>query len=118
MAIIKLVGKVWQKKTLRLVTKKKSLITLTVGQRGPCVLPEVVQLLAGNGGTGSALEIGLVFPRNPRWTGRISTVDLLAVTNSDQLLFTLNTETIFLNETTYLKKEVNCTEISPSVRLP
>ncbi len=75
--------------------EKKSLITLTVGQRGPRVLPEVVQLLAGNGGTGSALEIGLVFPRNPRWTGRISTVDLLALTSSDQLLFTLNTETIF-----------------------
>jgi hypothetical protein len=49
--------------------------------------------------------------------GRISTIDLLVLTSSDQLL--LKQEHFFLfYKTRYLIKEVNHTEQSPSIRVP
>jgi hypothetical protein len=53
-------------------------------------------------------KTAMVESGNPYWRGRISTVDLLVPSSSDQLLFILK----LLNE------EVNCTETSPSVRVP
>ncbi len=46
--------------------------------------------------------------------GRISTADLLVLTSLDQLFFKLK---LFF-KTTYLNSEVDCTEPSPSVRVP
>ncbi len=54
---------------------------------------------------------------NPYWRGRISTIDLLVLTSSDQLLFIL--KLYFLSyKTSYLNKEVNCIVPSLSVRVP
>jgi len=51
-------------------------------------------------------------PGNPYWRGRIGTVDLPAWTSSNQLLLIVKMY-IFL-----FYKEANCTELSPSVRIP
>jgi hypothetical protein len=48
--------------------------------------------------------------------GRLSTVDLLALTSLDQLLLTQ--QILFFYKTSYLNEEVNCTEPSPSVSVP
>ncbi len=53
----------------------------------------------------------------PYWRGSISTVDLLVLTSLDQLLWELKLNFPFY-KTTYLNEEVNCTEPSPSVRVP
>jgi hypothetical protein len=45
-------------------------------------------------------------------------IDLLALTSSDQLVFLLKVYFLFFVKTYYLKKEVNCTEPSPTVRTP
>jgi len=58
-------------------------------------------------------------PSNSYCRGRrISTVDLLALTRSDQPLLRLQIHFYILIKTSYLNEEVNCTEPSPSVRLP
>jgi hypothetical protein len=44
--------------------------------------------------------------------GRLSTVELLVPTSYDQLIF------IIFYKTSYLNEDANCTETSPSVRLP
>ncbi len=49
--------------------------------------------------------------------GRISTIDLLVLTNLDQLILVLNIFFLFY-KTSYLNKEVNCTEPSTSERVP
>ncbi len=50
---------------------------------------------------------------NPIWRERISTVDLIVLASSDQLLFVLK-KTIFLSyKTRYLNEEVNCTGAPP-----
>jgi hypothetical protein len=55
---------------------------------------------------------------NPYWKGRISTVNLLVLISSRLAAFNTNT-CIFLNfKTSCLNQEVNCTESSPSVRIP
>ncbi len=53
----------------------------------------------------------------PYWKGRISTVDLLLLTSSDRLLTILNLYFSIFYRTTFLNKEVNRTEPSPSVRV-
>ncbi len=55
-------------------------------------------------------------PGNPYWRSKISTVDLLVLTSSDQLL--LIQEKILFFKTSFLNEEVNRTELSPSVRVP
>jgi len=53
---------------------------------------------------------------NPYWRGRISTIELLILTSSNQLLFVLKLCIYNLfYETSYLNKEVNCTEPFPLV---
>jgi hypothetical protein len=47
----------------------------------------------------------------------LSTVDLLVLTSLDQVHFILPTLCPFY-KTSYLNEEVNCTEHSPSVRVP
>ncbi len=54
--------------------------------------------------------------RNSYWKGRISTIYLLVLTSSDQLLFI--PKKYSLHETSYLNKELNCTMPWPSVRVP
>jgi hypothetical protein len=51
---------------------------------------------------------------NPHIRGRISTIDLLVLTSSDQLRLIL----CIYYKTSNLNVEVNCTEPSPSVRVP
>ncbi len=53
----------------------------------------------------------------PYRMGRISTVDLLVLTSLNELLFKLKLNFLFY-KATYLNEEVNCTEPSPSVRVP
>jgi hypothetical protein len=53
-------------------------------------------------------------PGNPYIKGRLSTVDLLVLTNLDQVLFRIE----FFYETSYLIEEVICTETFPSVSVP
>jgi hypothetical protein len=48
----------------------------------------------------------------------ISTVDHLVPTSLDQLVLILKMYTFLLNKTSYLDKEVYCTEPSPSERVP
>ncbi len=50
--------------------------------------------------------------------GRFSTVDLLALTSLNQLLFTLKIYIVLFYKTTNLSEEMNCTEPSPSIRVP
>ncbi len=54
---------------------------------------------------------------NPYWSGRLSTVDLLVLTNLDQLLLILQTLFNFYT-TTHLNEEVNRTEFFLSVSVP
>jgi hypothetical protein len=54
----------------------------------------------------------------PYWRGRLNTVDLLLLTSLDQLLLILIILFAFFIKTTYLNKEVNRTEPSPSVSVP
>ncbi len=54
---------------------------------------------------------------NPCWKGRISTVDLLVITSSDYLIL-LQTCFFLYCKTSCLSEEVNCTELSPYVRIP
>jgi hypothetical protein len=57
--------------------------------------------------------------RKPNLTGTsISTCDLLVLTSLDHLLFTLQLLFTLFQKTSYLNVEVNCTEPSPSVRVP
>jgi hypothetical protein len=56
-------------------------------------------------------------PGNPYCMGRISTVNLLALTSSDQLLFILKISFFLFYKTSYHKEEVNCLEPSSSVRV-
>jgi len=53
----------------------------------------------------------------PYRKGSICTVDLLVLTSLDKLIQT-ETNFFFFTKTTYLNEEVNCTEPSPSVRVP
>jgi hypothetical protein len=55
---------------------------------------------------------------NPHWTERISTVDLLVLTCSDQLLSILKTHIFLFYQIGCLNEEVNCSEPSRSVRIP
>jgi hypothetical protein len=57
------------------------------------------------------LEAGI-----PYWRGRLSTVDLLELTGSDQLL--LIVQTLFFCKTSYVNEEANCSGPSPSVSVP
>jgi len=56
-------------------------------------------------------------PRNPYWSGRISTVGLHVLTSSDQLLLIPQKYFLFY-KTSCLNEEINCTEPSPSVSVP
>ncbi len=60
---------------------------------------------------------GLTTPGNHYWKGRISTFDLLVRCNSYQLLLMLIFK-FFFSQKCYFNEEANCTEPSPSVRLP
>jgi hypothetical protein len=51
------------------------------------------------------------------WRGRLSTVDLLVITSLDEHLYIENM-IYFLNKTTNLNEEVNCTESSPLISIP
>jgi hypothetical protein len=44
--------------------------------------------------------------------GRLSTVDLLVLTNVDQQSFVLKMSFTFFYKTSYLNKEVNCTALT------
>jgi len=59
----------------------------------------------------------MLTPGKPCWRGTLSTVDLLVLTNLDQLLLIMQALFIF-NKTSCLNEEVKCTEISPSVSVP
>jgi hypothetical protein len=63
------------------------------------------------------LHLSNISPGNPNRRGRISSVDLPELTKSDQLFFLLKAFFLFF-KTFYFKEEVNCTEPSPSVRVP
>ncbi len=52
-------------------------------------------------------------PGNTYWSGRISTVDLLVLTSSDQLILIHKNS---FHKTSFLNEVVNCTDLSPSVR--
>jgi len=56
-------------------------------------------------------------PGKSNWKGRLSTVDLLARTSLDQLLWILIVLFIYF-KTSFLNEEVNCTEPSPTVSIP
>jgi hypothetical protein len=57
--------------------------------------------------------------RNSYREGRLTTVHLLALTSSVQVVSILNVEFFFSTQTSYLSKEVNRTEPSPEpVRVP
>ncbi len=60
----------------------------------------------------------ITFSGNPYWRGSISTVDLLSLSSSDQLLFMLKRCFSFSYKTTNLNLEVKCTNPSPSIRIP
>jgi hypothetical protein len=52
-----------------------------------------------------AKSLGRVKPGNPYWRGRLSTVDLLALTSLDQLLFIMQTLCTFLqNKATLMRR--------------
>jgi hypothetical protein len=55
---------------------------------------------------------------NPYRRGRLKAIDLLLLTNPDQLLLTLEIFLFIFNKTSYLDEEVHCTESPPSVRVP
>ncbi len=55
--------------------------------------------------------------REPLLKGKFSTVDLLVLTSSDQLLLRLKTLFTFI-QNNYPYEEVNCTEPPPSVSVP
>ncbi len=55
---------------------------------------------------------------NPKLRGSISTVHLLVLACSNQLLFILTLLLLSFSIRSYLKKEFNCTEPSPFVRAP
>jgi hypothetical protein len=50
--------------------------------------------------------------------GSVFTVNLLVLASLDQLVFILKFLITFFYKTSYLNEEVNCTEPSPSVRVP
>jgi len=52
------------------------------------------------------------------WRGRLSTVDLLVLSRSDQLIFTLKILFTFFYKASYLNEEVICTVLAPSVGIP
>ncbi len=54
---------------------------------------------------------------NSYWKGRISTIDLLVLTSSHQLILYCNI-VFLLHKTSYLNGEVNATEPYPSYSLP
>ncbi len=58
-------------------------------------------------------EVQLVEPGNPYLSGRISKVDFLVLTSSDQVPFSI--EIIYFSslQKNYLNEEVNCTGSSP-----
>ncbi len=55
---------------------------------------------------------------NPYWKGRISTVDLLVLTSSNQLLIILKKCLYFIQNNLSQYKEVNCTYSSPLENIP
>jgi len=55
--------------------------------------------------------------RMPCWKGRVSTVDLLVLTNLDRLLFWWKYY-LMCSKASYINEEVNCTEPFPSVSVP
>jgi hypothetical protein len=58
-------------------------------------------------------------PGNPSGRKMLSTIDLLALTSSDQLLFVPEKDVFFFfYKTSYLIKVVNGTDPFPSVRVP
>ncbi len=57
-------------------------------------------------------------PRNPHWRDRLSTIDLLALTSLDQLLWYWKHQSFISYKTSYLHEEVNRTESFPSVSVP
>jgi hypothetical protein len=59
-----------------------------------------------------------IVPRDVLKQGRISVVDLLVFTTSDQLLLTLEIYSSSFYQTTCPNEEVNRTELSPSVMVP
>ncbi len=60
---------------------------------------------------------GLPFYREALLTGRLSTIDLLVLKSLDLLLLTIKNYLLYY-KTSYLNKEVNRTEPSPSVSTP
>ncbi len=52
------------------------------------------------------------------WRGRLSMVDLLSLTRSDQLLLYWRIFFTLFDKTSCLNEEVKCTEPSPSVNIP
>ncbi len=57
-------------------------------------------------------------PRNPSRKGRLSTVDLLALTELDKLIFKLKILLPSFTKRAALKEELYCTELFPSVSVP
>jgi hypothetical protein len=53
------------------------------------------------------------YTREALLKGRISTVDLLVLTGSDQLIFMLKLYFFFFYKTTYLNEKVNLSQTSP-----
>ncbi len=60
----------------------------------------------------------MVSSRNPFLREKLSTVDLLVLTSSGQLLFIMKTLLTLFTKQATLNKEVNCTEPSRSVSVP
>ncbi len=57
-------------------------------------------------------------PGKSCWRGRLSTIDLLALTSLDHSFFIFKMLFFYFYKTTYLKKEVNGTEPSPLISFP
>ncbi len=57
-------------------------------------------------------------PGKSYWGGRLSTVDLLALTSLYQLVFILKILFFLFYKTSYLNEEVNCPELSPQLVFP
>ncbi len=63
-------------------------------------------------------QLCLLLALNSYWRGRNSTIDLLVLTSLDNRLLILKSFFLLFNKTSYINKVVNCTEYSPSMRVP
>ncbi len=79
-------------------------------------MPTTVQVRGG--AYSNSMQNANGFTREALLRGRISTIDLLVLTNLDQLLSILKLYFSVFTHQPIFNEEVNCTEPSPSVRVP